>query len=127
MNRRELLKLFGVGSAVVPLVGGLPVPLPVQLVQEAKVEIIPEGAMDGLKNQELLYGMMGCNLQCVLYVTGPRGTIGLPVTSMIAPPAICQYQFDAYMSEFSVGASMMDNQLEYTGTFQLTGPLRLIR
>src|SRR5690242_9061186 len=37
MNRRELLKLFGIGAAVVPIVGGAP-----QLAAESKLVTVPK-------------------------------------------------------------------------------------
>jgi len=40
MNRRELLKRFGVGTAIVPLVGGVPeLQAEAKLIEEPKVEL----------------------------------------------------------------------------------------
>ena len=41
MNRRSLLQLFGIGSAVVPLVNGMPeISAPAKLIEELKLEPI---------------------------------------------------------------------------------------
>lgn len=73
MNRRDVLKLFGVGAAVVPIVNGLPArDAEAKLIEVPKLEI--PHAIEGTGTQMFLAAdpPVGADYDCVLHMRDKR-------------------------------------------------------
>lgn len=91
LNRRDLLKFFGIGATIIPVIGGAPrIESPARLIEEAKIE--PAAALSAEMDAEPLLASLFLQRQIFqVTVEGPFPFDG--------PPHRCRFYARLFLAE----------------------------